>query len=158
MPNKTLWLTPEMRKEICVMVKAEVTSQMAPVLTDLSAVKAQNTEQSRTLTSTQQNVQSIDDWKNALWGNGSGKEGFLDKARKEDKVRLDSMEEGFAKMQNHLDVEKVVATRVAEALTKEGTKRDKQFNRIIVVLGILATLFGGGLLDHLLSASHVIGH
>lgn len=140
------------------MVKAEVTSQMAPVLTDLSAVKAQNTEQSRTLTSTQQKVQLIDDWKNGLWGNGSGKEGFLDKARKEDKVRLDNMQAGFDKMQDHLDLEKVVAVRVAEALTKDGTKRDKQFNRIIVVLGILATLFGGGLLDHLLSVAHVIAH
>jgi hypothetical protein len=163
------WLTLAVRKEITDMVKAEVKNQLAPVLTEVSAVKAQNEAQFRTLGDTQSKVKSIDDWKDKLWGNGLGKDGFLDKARKEDKEQLIKIQAGFDNMQNHLDVEKVVTARVAEALAKEtakqaqvvadvATKRDRKFNRTIAVLSVFAALFGGGLLVYLFDASKALGH
>lgn len=141
------WWTPECRKEIGDMIKAEVQHQLSPVLQQITDVKRENESQSKLL-------QALDNWRKALWGDGSGTKGFLEKAREEDKAQLQAMKDGFEKMQNSMDTEQTVAARVAEAMSNEATKRERKFGRVIAVLSVVAALLGGGLLEHLLSGGH----
>jgi hypothetical protein len=141
------WLTPDCRKEIGDMIKAEVQTQLNPVLQQVTDVKKETEAQSKLL-------QASDEWRKKLWGNGSGTKGFLDLAREEDKRRLDAMQAGFDKMQTSIDVERAKRDAVAEALATVSAARETRFTHVTAVLTIVATLFGGGLLalfgEHLL--------
>ena len=157
MPNANRpWLTPECRKEIADMIKAEVQTQLGPVLSQVTAVQRENEQQSRDLKATGAAVANIDNWRKKLWGDGIT-EGFLDKARKEDKAKLEVIEQGFSKMQSGIDNEREKAKAVAEALLQANAAREKalsdaaavkerKFSHITAILTVVCTLFGGGLL------------
>ena len=66
-------------------VIAEVGRQLAPVSLQVAEVQRQNSEQSADLEKLASKQNSLDKWRCALWGNGSGTPGYLEKAREEDK-------------------------------------------------------------------------
>jgi hypothetical protein len=54
----------------------------------MEEIKKQNAEQTKLLNSHVEVVEKFDDWRRALWGNGTGPPGYLEIARAEDKEKL----------------------------------------------------------------------
>lgn len=158
MPNTSKpWLNQEVHREIQRMVDNAVRKEIAPIQLTINQVKTETTAQT-------EKIVGIDSRLKSLWGNGSGTPGFLDRARAEDKQRLDRIEaqgdrmegqnkelrESVDSLRSRVATDDAVKNAVTNAITETTKKREKRTKLIIEILTVFALAGGINWITHLL--------
>jgi hypothetical protein len=134
-------------EEFLRVVRHEVRNQMQSVILNVEAIKKQNDEQSTLLKERTHWFEEFDEWRHGLWGNGSGKPGYLEKARAADDGRYEKLfKEVTALKTNGFLAEGRAEGRAAVIKENADARKDKR-EKIRFWLAVLGALAGTGILE-----------
>jgi hypothetical protein len=134
-------------EEFLRVVKDEVKNQMQPIILTVEAIKKQNDEQSTILKERNHWFEDFDTWRKGLWGNGSGKPGYLEKARAADDGRYERLFKEVSALKTNGYIVEGRAEGRAEVIKENADARKDRREKIRFWLAILGALAGAGVLD-----------
>lgn len=115
----------------------EVRKQLAPFQKTVDEIKTETLAQTK-------KIWEFDHWRKALWGNGSGTPGFLEKARQEDNERY----EGLKEQMNLLVIKDQQSLGAKE-------ERAKWFHWIVTIVKLaIGSGAGAYVLEHFIKSPH----